>query len=279
MLHPEDTEEDWAKWRHPHDRHLPHPLVPSFPLDINTNDRSPENVAMIERYSRETSNYVGLMYSFFYPVFTFELQDIPSTYTFSLKELHEFCGKASGMYAIADLREYPHRPPRARGLCGRLYDEWFSLVESDSYEETRFFAFFMQTDGLDITDIITRHRALSLQLETQMREPIKRVVEGENGSAYFDRQRHGECTLLPTFKDLVIIVEEESFRAPALLFVLNPSLAQGVREMEGGEQHEIGGQKVVRLRAAMEDIMRAVVAMQKKLALTDGGIKGCYRED
>lgn len=78
--------------------------------------------------------------------------------------------------------------------------------------------------------------------------------------------------LLHTFKDLVIIVEEQGFMAHALLFVLDPGLAHGIKEIEGAEEDEFGGQKVLRLRAAMEDIMRAVVAMQKKLALTDDGI-------
>jgi hypothetical protein len=110
-----------------------------------------------------------------------------------------------------------------------------------------------------------------------MRDPIERVIEGETYPSNHEREYHGECTLLPTFKDLVIVVEEKSFRAHALLFVLNLGLAQGIKEMEGAEEDEIGGQKVVRLRAAMEDIMRAVVAMQKKVALKDDGITGCYR--
>ena len=84
--------------------------------------------------------------------------------------------------------------------------------------------------------------------------------------------------MLPTFKNLVIIVKEKSFKAPALLFVLDPRLAHGIKEIEGAKKDEIGGQKVLRLRAAMEDIMRAVVAMQKKLALMDDGITGCYIE-
>jgi hypothetical protein len=105
---------------------------------------------MVERYRRETANYVFLMKSLSYPDITFELQDVSSHHTFSLEELHDFCGKASGMYAIADLRGKPGWEPRQRGLCGRLYGEWFKMVESDSSHETRFFARFMQTDGLDI---------------------------------------------------------------------------------------------------------------------------------
>jgi hypothetical protein len=153
------------------------------------------------------------------------------------------------------------------------------MVESDSSHETRFFARFMQTDSLDIADIVARHRVLNQQLETQMRVTIVRVVEGERYSIWSERHYHEECTLLPSFKDLVIIVEEKSFRASALLLVLDPGLAQGINEMEGAEEDEIGGQEVVRLRAAMEDIMRAVVAMQKKSALKDDGITGCYIEN
>ncbi|KAI7969237.1 hypothetical protein EIK77_002252 [Talaromyces pinophilus] len=274
----DDTEADWEKWRHPLDLDLPHPLVPSFPVPIDTSSKSPATVYMIERYKRETGNYSYFRKSLSYPDITFELQDLSSDHTFSLEELHDFCGKASGMYAIADLRETPVSMPRQKGLCGRLYGEWFKMVESDSSHETRFFARFMQTDGLDIADIVARHRALSQQLEKQMREPIKRVIEGETYPSNRERRYHGECTLLPTFKDLVIIVEEKSFRAPALLFVLDPRLAHGIKEMEGAEEDEVGGQKVLRLRAAMEDIMRAVVAMQKKLALMDDGITGCYIE-
>lgn len=274
-----NTEEEWVKWRHPLDRHLPHPWVPSYPVPINTDDESPENVAIIERYSCETANFVELRFTFSFPRCPFELQDIPSNYTFSLKELHEFCGKASGMYAIADLRVNSYKNLSVKGLDDRIYGEWFKLVESDSYYETRFFARFMQTNGLSIADIVARHRALSLQLETQMREPIKRVIEGETASDADERLHHGKFTLLPTFKDLVIILEKESFRAHVLLFVLNPVLAEGIREMEGGEEDEIGGRKIIRVRAAMVDIMRAVVAMQKNVALIDNGITGCYRED
>jgi hypothetical protein len=236
---------------------------------------------MIERYKRESRNYLYLINSLSSPTITFELQDLSPDNTFSLAELHSFCGKASGMYAIADLRGTPRREPRQKALCGRLYGDWFKLVESDSPFETRFFARFMQTDGLGIADIVARHRVLSQQIETQMRDPIEPTelfMEQERFAIWYERKHHRECTLLPSFKDLVIIVEEKSFRAPALLLVLDPGLAQGINEMEGAEEDEIGGQKVVRLRAAMEDIMRAVVAMQKKSALKDDGITGCYIE-
>lgn len=83
------------------------------------------------------------------------------------------------MYAIADLRAKPGMEPRQRGLCGRLYGEWFNLVESDSSFERFFFARFMQTDGLDVTDIVMRHKALNKQLEIQMREPLEPIVDGE----------------------------------------------------------------------------------------------------
>ncbi|EED14001.1 hypothetical protein TSTA_102310 [Talaromyces stipitatus ATCC 10500] len=143
------------------------------------------------------------------------------------------------------------------------------MVESDSSFET---------DSLGVVDIVARHRVLSQQLETQMRDPIERVVERKDFAASEERKHHGECTLLPSFKNLVIIVEEQSFRADALLLVLDPGLAQEIKEIEGAEQDEIRGQKVVSLRAAMEDIMRAVVAMQKKPATKLDGIAGCYRE-
>lgn len=85
--------------------------------------------------------------------------------------------------------------------------------------------------------------------------------------------------MLPTFKYLVILVEEESFRAHALLFVLDPELAHGTKEMEEAEEDEVGGQKVIKLRAAMENVMRAVVAMEKKVALKCLDITGRYREN
>ncbi|OKL57545.1 hypothetical protein UA08_07029 [Talaromyces atroroseus] len=273
----DDTEDDWAKWRHPLDLNRPHPWVPSCPVPFDPSPETPFGRSMVHRHNRETSNYLYLMISLSEP--TFELQDLSLQQPFSLKELHSFCGKASGMYAIADLREKPRLRPRSVGLCGRLYDEWFKLVESDSMHETRFFARFMQTDGLNVAEIIARHRTLSQQLETQMRVPIERAVEGESYSIGKEREYHWECTLLPSFKNLVIIVEEQSFRAPAVLFVLDPELAQGIKEMEQAEEDEIGGHKVIRLRAAMEDIMRAVVAMQKKTTAEHDAITGCYRED
>ncbi|KAA8642701.1 hypothetical protein EYZ11_013439 [Aspergillus tanneri] len=275
----DDTQADWDKWRHPLDRDLPHPWVPSFPVPIDTSSNTPATVSILARYSRESRNYLLLMNSLSCPTLTFELQDLSPNHAFSLAELHSFCGKAAGMYAIADLRGKPGVQPRQRGLCGRLYGDWFKMVESDSLFETRFFARFMQTDGLDVADIVARHRALSQQLETQMRDPVERVVEGEDFARKEEREHHGECTLLPSFKDLVVVVEERSFRADALLFVLDPGLAQGIKEMEGAEQSEIGGQKVVRLKAVMEDIMRAVVAIQKKSAVKHNGITGCFREN
>jgi hypothetical protein len=42
------------------------------------------------------------------------------------------------------------------------------------------------------------------------------------------------------FKNLVIIVEEQSFRAHALLFVLDPLLVHGISEIEGAEEDEVG---------------------------------------
>lgn len=173
------------------------------------------------------------------------------------------------MYAIADLRAKPGMEPRQRGLCGGLYGDWFKLVESDSSFETRFFARFMQTDGLDITEIVTRHKALSQQLEMQMREPVERVVEGEDFAEREEREHHGECMLLSSFKDLIIIVEKQSFRADALLVVLNSGLVQGIKGIERAEEDEIDGQKVFRVRARIEDIMYTVVAMQKKAAMKE----------
>jgi hypothetical protein len=65
------------------------------------------------------------------------------------------------MYAIADLTGEMGWGPRQRGLYGRLYAVWFTMVESDWTHKTRFFARFMRTDGLDIVDIIARHKALA----------------------------------------------------------------------------------------------------------------------
>lgn len=133
---------------------------------------------MIERHRRETGNYALFRKSLSFLDITFELHDLSSHHTFSLKELRNFCGKASGMYAIADLRKKPGKEAMQVGLCGRLYWESFNTVESDSTRETRFFARFMQTDGMEIADVVARHRILIQQLETQMRHPIEQVVEG-----------------------------------------------------------------------------------------------------
>lgn len=276
-----DTYEDWAKWRHPLDRDHPHPWVPDFVVPFDSSIETPAFISIRKRYSCESANYLFLMNSLSDPP-TFELQDLFPNYIFSLQELHSFCGKASAMYAIADLRAKPRMEPRQRGLCGRLYGDWFNLVESNSSFETRFFTRFMQSDGLDITNIVIRHKALSQRLEIQMREPIERIVEGEGYSAGEHRQNHAECTLLSTFKDLVIIVEEQSFRADALLIILNPGLVQGIEGIEGiekAEEDEIDGQKIIRVKTGMESIMRIVVAIQKKAAMKESGITGHFRKN
>lgn len=273
---------------HPWDRNEPHSWVPGVSSISDVDLATPAGRALRRRYQGEIWNWrLMLKVSNQERHETFELQDLLPHQTFSLKDLHSFCNVASGMYAIADMR-YDQNIKDSESwvtyVYQDLYRKWFTIAESNTTYNFWFFTRFMQTEGLDIDDIVARHKALGYQLEMQMSVPIERNVPGDDYHERYARDYHDQATMLPCFKNLVIVFEEFrkvlfGWEGPAILLVLDVTLAQGIPELEGAVECEIAGQKVVKFKALMEQIMCAVVAMQHKSMKTCEGIRGWYRND
>jgi len=72
------------------------------------------------------------------------------------------------------------------------------------------------------------------------------------------------------------VVEEESFRADALLVDLEPRLAERIKEIEEVEESR---HKVVSVRMGMEVIMHGMDAMLKKALVKEDGITEVFAKE
>lgn len=129
----------------------------------------------------------------------------------------------------------------------------------------------------DVEGIVRAHKQLYSKLAEWMRQPVERDPELDYAGKA--RNVHHKFRLMPTMKDLVIIVDKPGSLDPALLVILEPNRAQGIPALESAsaEQRDLDGVKVVEVRMAMEDIMRVVVEMQIKAEKGgEKGISGIY---
>ncbi|KAI9640783.1 hypothetical protein NHQ30_010623 [Ciborinia camelliae] len=256
-----EAEASWTKWKHPWNiNNATHPWVPD--VDINTMIRisSPDLPKVLERGSFEEANYT-LLTRVDLELPPFSLQALlanPDDLT--MAELQRFCGKASMCYDVTGNWKVE---PRGRkvAVLHRLYGEWFKLVPSNT-AETKFFTRYIEAEGLDSSDlegVVRAHKKLYGKVEEQ----LTKLVE-TTGKRLGDADPYPQFTVLPTLRDLAIVVDGKASLDPATFIILKPNRAEGIKALEGAEQTEIDGEKVLHAKMGMEQIMRAVVDMQKK---------------
>ncbi|KAI9697392.1 MAG: hypothetical protein M1836_004670 [Candelina mexicana] len=216
------------------------------------------DAATAERFGLEHLNWKTMLQDFSFP---FELQDASSLPPLSLSDCHSFCGKAAAMYAVVDLDGAQYH------LFNRLYKLWFLQVPSDVWPGSRFFAKFIaswqekspKTPG----DVIKVHRILSEEVQRQVHEDLD-----FSQSAYShrdDTKHHHLYRLLPTFPNVLIIVDSPDLESgEQLLIILDSIKVEGVEDLEKAHKEEIDGRTVLTFRAEMRMIMEIVLQIQRK---------------
>lgn len=280
-----EAEEAWSKWKHPFNiTGGIHPRAPNIDINSMLRNRAPGLQEVILQASFEEGNYISLTREDL-ELPPRELQELISdderggVSSLSLDQLHMFCGKPSACYNITS-RDW-EKEPRGRRLAvlHRVYGEWFKLVPCNTVE-TRFFTRYLTSKRiLGLDRIIRAHKVLYEQLEQRMRQPVERDPEPHYGYSFAARNVHHLFSLLPLLRDLVVIIDKEASLDPALLVVLQPGLTEGVKRLEGikQEERELDGEKSIIVRMGMEDIMQAVVEIQKRAEERGPrGISGTY---
>ncbi|KAJ8066297.1 hypothetical protein OCU04_005376 [Sclerotinia nivalis] len=256
-----EVEVAWTKWKHPwNTNNAIHPWAPQININDMIRTSSPNLLEVLERASFEEANYTSLtredleLPPFSLQALLFKSDDLTTT------ELQRFCGKASMCYDVTGNWE---TEPRGRkvAVLHRVYGEWFKLVPSNTVE-TRFFTRYIGAEGFsssDLEGIVRAHKRSYEKIKGQTERLLKTANERLG-----DEDLCREFTVLPTLRDLVIIVDGKASLDPATLLILKPSRAEGIEALGSAEQRELDGERVLVVRMKMEQIMRVVVEMQNK---------------
>ncbi|KAF7863778.1 hypothetical protein EAF04_006743 [Stromatinia cepivora] len=256
-----EAEAAWTKWKHPwNTNNAVHPWAPQIDINAMIRISSPDLPELIRRASFEEANYISLTREDL-KLPPFSLQALLSNSDdLTMTELQRFCGKSSMCY---DVTENWETEPRGRrvAVLHRVYGEWFKLVPSNAVE-TRFFTRYIGAEGFsgsDLEGIVRAHKRLYEKNKGQKERLLKTANKWLG-----DEDLCRGFTVLPTLRDLVIVVDRKASLDPATLLILKPSRAEGIETLGRAEQRELDVERVLVVRMRMEQIMRVVVEMQNR---------------
>lgn len=244
------------------------------PLDSDPTARTDEDT--VRQYQADIHNYRLLQRAFDHP---FELRTVtsksngvtssasPSSSAQDIVDLataHAFCGFAAILFAVtADFDR------TSTNILNSLYPTWFDATKVEN-NPARYYAQFAfkpvdsHREGCPkkLSKLVEAHQNLTKQIESTF--DAADVNDTGAGYAYADdAEHHQHYKLLPTLRDIFVIVDEPFYtKDGALLVVLRQERAESIGTLVGSdklERLESYGQPVWTARAGLCEIMDLLI--------------------
>jgi len=192
----------------------------------------------------------------------FELTDptTPQNHRFSLKESHDFCGKACAIYCTTDIDGQPQAD-----LYDHVYKIWYPFAPSNldyGPYAAKCIACWYSTSPKDLAGIIQAHQALSAQVSGLQREK----VDPDSWDFSFEDypEKHDRYEFLPMFRDVLIIVDGVNWKEDnALLVLCDSSMGAALDDSRQAGFHDQGN-GFSTLRASLAKIIEIIMRMLQR---------------